>query len=116
MPEANAEGAIFFSSRMHNDIVMNKARYCFWIPPLLPSKEEVSPLAPSPIQFQKNPRKTNQAWKAMRARAGTPRLCEALAECLKLVQNRSVRLGLELPRTRSVRITPVSVQNRFVQS
>jgi len=44
---------------------------------------------------------------------GTP---EALAELLELAQNRSVRLGLEPPRTRSVRINPVLVQNRFEQS
>ena len=44
---------------------------------------------------------------------GTP---EALAELLELARNRSVRLGLEPPRTRSVRISPVLVQNRFEQS
>jgi len=35
------------------------------------------------------------------------RRCEALAEWLELALNRSVRLSLELPRTRSVRISGI---------
>ena len=38
---------------------------------------------------------------------GTPRYSEALAELLELAQNRSVWLGLEPPRTRSVRLVRV---------
>jgi len=83
---------------------------------LFERNKETSLLPHRPYIFKKIPRKTNQEWKSDGDEGGTPRLCEALAELLELARNRSVGLSLEPPRTRSVRISQVLVQNRFEQS
>ena len=56
-----------------------------------------------PFNSKEIPRQTKMHGKRW-DEGGTPRLCEALAELLELAQNRSVRLSLESPRTRGVRL------------
>src|SRR3989344_9547987 len=92
---------------------------CYSIPQCYDIMEHVERPARSPIAhtFSKKSRaKQIKNGKAMGRGRNAEGIPEALAELLELAQNRSVRLGLEPPRTRSVRINPVLVQNRFEQS
>ena len=53
---------------------------------------------PSPIQFKKIPRKTNQVWKSDEGEGGNAEALRGVGVIVEVPQNRSVRLDLELPR------------------
>jgi len=76
----------------------------FYFPPFFPSKEEAPPLAPSPIQFQKIPRKTNQAWKSDEGEGGNAEALRGVGGIVGVITE-SERMILVRATTRSARGT-----------